>query len=71
MYEFYVSVQSPDYRLVKRKSAPLPSRARPDAWQLLTECSDVSDLIREHCERHSFYISAEPFPLESELAGCS
>ncbi len=59
MYRVYASVRRPDYRLVTRKSAPLPSWARTEAWRLLAERQDVGGRIREHCDRYGFYVSAE------------
>ena len=64
MFQVYASIRRPEYRLVKRTSAPLPSWADPDAWRLLTERDDVSAQIREHCDRYGFYVSAKLFPLE-------
>ena len=64
MYQVYASIRGTDYRLVKPKSAPLPSWAYPDAWRLLTERSDVGERVRKHCEKYGFYVSAELFPHE-------
>lgn len=64
MYEVYASVRRPDYRLVRKKSAPLPAWVRMEAWRLLAEHRDVGGRIREHCDRYGFYVSAEIAALE-------
>jgi hypothetical protein len=56
LYEFYVHVRHPSYRLVVKAGVPFPSGASEDEWHWTRsrEASDVNAEVREAVDRDGY-----------------
>ena len=56
MYNFFVHVRHPSYRLVTRAGAPFPDQTSESAWRLTRSrhANDVNAEVREAVDREGY-----------------